>query len=537
MTKHFTRALLGASALGFAASASAQLANPYDLTGYEITGPGGCTIEGILSNDLNEALTNGTAADPGEALRAYTEGRDALTADFRGSRAFQAFQTFLQNRRAQRQTQVVFLEFNDAIPTFDFIQGGTVTVVPDYIFTDEDIDEIVGQLETTFALYNVEFVTEQPAQGDFSVIQIGFNDNNPIDLSQGILFGRADNIDFGNNDRNDTAFADGSFWQLLTFFDSSFGTQNLQNFLGLPEPLTPEEVLEVGRASVVNQSANTAAHELGHILGLRHHDSIGAPGDGLPSTGAILPEDFIPVLETDLNADETTDHVMASGASVGLPLENPPMFDRFFSERSANKLAFNERGVLFDEDRLPRFGTPFIPRIIRFIANPLQAGQNAGKRLLARNWAAEGAISELGEEDTYAFFLRSGQVFNAEIISSSDVTIEDDIWGKLTLSYANPRTRELEVVAENQTTFEGREPLLFDFTIPQTGFYRLTVTAPDSVPLGRDPETGEPNFVNLSDFQFDEENTFFDIFGQGDYELFAYTVEGKESRRRRFASR
>ena len=546
MKKLLTTLLAGAGMTAMAMPANAQLANPYDLSQYDITMEA-CTVEMGLMAEMQATLS---PADPGEALAAYSSGRRALVASPR----VQAFLDALRQRRNQRQRQLVYLEFNDADPTFNvFVNGAPFAggVFPDYIYTDEDKQVVLEQLETTYALYPIDFTLTQPAQGDFSTIEIGFNDNNPIDLAGGILFGRAENIDFGNDVRNDNAFADASFWQLLAELDANFGTQNLQRTLGLEEPLDAEGIEAVRQQAVVNQSANTAAHELGHILGLRHHDSFGAPGDGLPTArfpgtegpGGVPardPLEFIPTLETDQNAAETFDHVMASGASTGLDIADPVLFDRFFSERSAAKLFLNNRRFELQEGFISKF-FPFVGLRRSFIPNPLQTGENAGQRLLLQRRVINGAIDELGQEDDYLMFLREGQVFNAEIISTSDVTIEDDIFGKLTLTRVGWDGTE-EVLAENQLTFEGREPLLFDFTVPRSGLYQLTVSAPDSVPVGRDAE-GEPVFVNLSDFPLDPEDpegpTFFDEFGLGDYNVYANIVDGQRSRGRssRFAFR
>ena len=543
MTRLLSAVLATASSLAFATSAGAQLSNPYELSldDFKVEA---CTAEMGLASGLHGV----TADNFTEVVGEYVEARASLSGAFARSDAGQAFRQAIRDRRNQFKRQVVYLEFNDANPNFNVFQrdaeGNLVPfaggVFPDFIYSEEDKQEVLQRMRTDYAGFRINFTLTEPAQGDYSTIRIAANDDNPIVIGGGILFGVADNIDFGNDDRNDTAFADPSFWQLLAELDSNFGTQNLANFLGLEEPLTTQEEIDaVRRELIINQSANTGAHELGHILGLRHHDSIGKPGDGLPpartegGVPAIDPLDFIPAVEFDQNAVETFDHIMASGASVGINLLDSGVADRFFGEREAGKLWVNT----FRFERPEATFSPFFPfaflRPSR-IPNPLEMGVNAGKRLLLEQNVITGAISEFGEEDDYIFFLREGQVFNAETISSSDITIEDDIWAKLALSKINADGTE-EVVAENQVTFEGREPLIFDFTIPSTGFYTLTVSAPDSVPVGRD-ENGEPIFVNLSDFQLNEEQTFFDVFGTGDYDLYAYTVKGQERRRtRRFA--
>jgi len=85
------------------------------------------------------------------------------------------------------------------------------------------------------------------------------------------------------------------------------------------------------------QSANTGSHEVGHNLGLRHHDSI-AKGVILESDLAA-PAPGLVLIRTDVSGTGSTLRTMASGASVGKTLEESATLDSFFSERSAIKLA------------------------------------------------------------------------------------------------------------------------------------------------------------------------------------------------------
>src|SRR5206468_10204343 len=95
-------------------------------------------------------------------------------------------------------------------------------------------------------------------------------------------------------------------------------------------------------------SVTIGAHELGHLLGLRHGDAY----------GLIDPSAFLGITPTgerpthfDLSlAPETADHILQSPASVGTTL-----FDAagatYFGEREALKLAFNDGGVAINEQQ------------------------------------------------------------------------------------------------------------------------------------------------------------------------------------------
>lgn len=506
--------LLSAAAIGamtIGAPAMAQQ-NPADLTHMSIR-----ILNDECPSGTCDALNSATADEAGSLLTSYVEDRSNAAAQSAANASSNQDVDNGSNGRgiAQGQQnndpQVVYLAFGSADPTFNVFIGGQPFaggVFNDYIYTQEDRDFIQARMEADYEGFNIVFTQTEPSLGDYSTIRIGDNDANPIDLAGGILFGRADNIDFKNDDRRDGAFADASFWQLLAELDANFGTQNLANFLGLPGPLDAAGIEEFRQIAVVNQSANTSSHELGHILGLRHHDSFGAPGDGLPA--ARNPGEFIPLGETDQNAAETLSHVMASGASAGLALNSPPFVDRFFSERSAVKLAINERTREIDESSI-RNGKLDLKKVVG--VNPLEDGVNADGQLDIRAAIVLGNISELDEVDSYEIKGVEGEIFNAEIISNSDRNFADPIIAKLTLSLKQ-KDGSLVEVAANQRTFEGLEPLIFDFTLPATGNYVLQVSSPDLVPLSNG------QFVPLSAFGLTSLRT-------GDYDILAYVVEGK----------
>lgn len=418
--------------------------------------------------------------------------------------------------------QTVYLEFNPGAPTFTvpiiLLDERIIFVnLPDYLYSQADRDEIQARLEADYAPYNYEFTQTVPAN-DFTTLTFGENDNFNIIVFEvlpgrfafSILFGRASNIDFRNDDRADFAFIDGSFWTFLSLVFPGA----LEPFSGLSG--NPADVV---RTATVNQSANTGSHELGHIQGLRHADSFGAPGDGFPpardifSLPAVSPDDFTPISEIDQNAAETFLHIMASGASAGLDLTDSTTVDRFFSERSAVKLALNGRTREISEASVEG------GRLNLFNAvspNPVLSGQNAAGGLDIRAALVRGSISEVGETDRYVISGEQGRVFNAEIISLSDdseFTAADMIRAKLDL-FAIADDGSESLVASNVLTFEGEEPLIFDFELPATGDYALTVSAPDEITLN-DGSVESLTAMDQADLL------------TGLYDLHIYIVDGK----------
>jgi hypothetical protein len=87
--------------------------------------------------------------------------------------------------------------------------------------------------------------------------------------------------------------------------------------------------------NIVRASINLAAHELGHILGLRHYDSFGPPYGGMT---AGVADDFVPTYPGPTLATETTDHVMSLATSIGLSPGNLMDDEIHFGFREAIKL-------------------------------------------------------------------------------------------------------------------------------------------------------------------------------------------------------
>lgn len=396
-------------------------------------------------------------------------------------------------RPGRPSPQVVFLDFDaGGEPTFPvcFTDGTLFGVFEDHVYTQAERDEIQARIEADYAPFNFSFTQDEPLSGDFTTILFGQNDA-PLDCSEGsnisltptggisILFGMADGIDFLNEDKNDTAFADPSVWEFLAQLG---GADLFESLSGVSVADFGGDLTAALSFAVVNQSANTGAHEAGHIQGLRHQNSFGAPGEGIPDTGAILPTDFVPVFDGPVNASETVLHTMASGASVGLALEGSTITDRFFSERSAVRLAINEQGRIDTEAAAVRRRGFINLRNIR-TPNTIIEGQNEDARLAVRGLVVDGEISTEGEADSYFFIGRAGDFFNAEIIPVivTGETFEEGILGQVSIFLQNADGSET-LVATNARSFESLfDTEIFDAVLPETGKYRVEVSAPDVV--------------------------------------------------------
>jgi len=434
---------------------------------------------------------------------------------------------FLKDVRFQKTTQVVFLDFGSEDPTFTVSVNGnpfgsgslidgerTPGVYADFDYDREARAFILDSMRQDFAAFNFRFTDVEPRRGDYSTIRIGDNDANPIDLAGGILFGRADGIDHGNLNRNDNAFADASLWQFFAEFDATDGGNFLQRFSTTTPESTEEEIRAAGRMAAIQQSANTGAHELGHVLGLRHLDSFGGIGEGLPparSGGEFWPN------RPDLNrlAIETLDHLMASGASTGLSLAAPAAESRFLGERTANKLTFNERGRTYLESALKR-SRGFLPFSNSPVPNTIEEGVNARGRFKVRNVRVAGSLEERGEIDTYQLNLRRGDVFSAEGISWTDDTLsfpDETLAGMQISLFKVGRRGERELIELNQTTFESFDPMLLDVEIEESGRYELDITVPELLITN-----GGAGGFDLEGFPPNR------IFRTGKYQLWAYTI-------------
>lgn len=518
MIKKFTKnTLTTALSIAFAASFSfnASAQNTEELSSRLLAhinaNPATCQIDSdspIYKDEWAQALRSGTA---GALARVKAAKRNFFT--------------------GSRTPQVVVLDFEVGDPTFTVSGLGAPFdgTFNDHVYTQAEKDEVQRRMEADYEGFNFIFTQEVPEEGEFVFLQFNSNDDPGgatagVLPTGGILFGRADELDFGNDNLNTAAVIDASLWELLFQIDPTGGLLSANSGIVIDENTTAEEALSI---AIVNQSANTGAHELGHTLGLRHYEAFGAPGDGLPITGIPAPDAFFPTFPGAQLAAETLDHTMASGASSGIGLEDSANADRFLSERSLTKLAINERNRsrfprILQEDELGFRNFLFLSSLN--VPNTLDSGVNADRRLRVSNSVVEGRISELGEVDTYRIFVtRSNTVLNAEVISTVDI-IEDTMFPRVRVfkeGFDGTRT----LIGENDDEFESFDSFLHDLVLEEKGLYAIEVDAPETVQFDVTGD-GIDDTVPLIDFGADTE---LDL-RIGDYSLNLYTIRSSASR-------
>ena len=371
-------------------------------------------------------------------------------------------------------TRTVYLDFD------------TYELPGQHYYTQAERDAIQAQITADYSAFSYDFTQTQPQSGPYTTIV--FNDPTLVGLEGGV----ATEIDWRDLDISGTTTLTAYGLEVVP---PDSGGVNVNNFLGGPgEPAATS-------ADFIGLSATIAAHELGHLSGLEHADSFGPIGSGIYS--GVNPNLYNPAYPGPTDANETIDHIMASGASVNSTLEDA-LNDPFFGEREAIALSYGEDGSPTNEQIAPHYSMadaqPIALEPLTVPDTDLE-GVNADQVF---NVTAADVVGYLGETggasntDYYSFTAQAGTLISFQVMSVA-----------LTRNVAPPGTPATDynqgpfdtylvifnssgqVIEYNDNSFQDADSSIIDLTLPYTGtYYAMVTSSPNSVSL-KEPLTGD----------------------------------------------
>ena len=416
---------------------------------------------------------------------------------------------------ANGKLQVVLLDFDTAynqangVYNFDTFYA-TAGVTSLRAYTPAERQAILQTIETDYAPFMAHFnSTGQLTQGG---IYFTTNPSDPLLLAAGTNFITEffdQSVPAGGDEPTSPTgaiaspqFEPGGTSTDLDFRDADMmGTASIQVNGIVGEPLQPPDT----ETNWITLSAKIAAHELGHLLGLHHADSFGPIGDGtipLPA-GA----NYNPVYTGPIDANETFDHIITSGDSVGADRWND-LRDVFFGEREDVVLAFSFAAPATPSDpRTVAAATPslFVEQqqtptkpISQTSAQPLYPaplsvpntevyGRDAGATFETQAVDVQGSIGLVdgqAEQDYYSLTGNAGDVINVNVMSQGITRIDNlgpvGYIDPVVFLYKVNTDGKLIQVAYNDDVFAASangDASLVDVVLPTSGSYVIKVTS------------------------------------------------------------
>ena len=327
--------------------------------------------------------------------------------------------------------QAVFLDFDSG-------NDGAIN------YTTAMRSSIQSLMSDIYVDFGASFSLTSPGAGPFTTLT----------FNSGSVGGLAEGIDFRNLNKTDNAVV---------------------NVDGLGFSATDD---------IVGISANIAAHEFGHLMGLRHRDSFGPIGSG------VIPSQtnrFLPVYPGPTNADEFGDHVMSTpafGADVNRFLD--PVW---LSERSAIKLSMIDQGTLVNEAAGNNNDIANAQQVTMGkmdVANTIVTGDNAALGALfdVDNAIILGEITA-GDMDVFSFDGMTGDLFNFEVMSSALTRLTNTFDSTISIfDSAGVAVDYYGQDAFNDDEIETTDSVIIDLFLPSDGTYFVQVAGFNAAAAG-----------------------------------------------------
>ncbi|MCZ7648375.1 MAG: pre-peptidase C-terminal domain-containing protein [Planctomycetota bacterium] len=358
----------------------------------------------------------------------------------------------------------VFLDFTD----FETRLGELASDAGVDAFTAGEVtqlqDGIQTGMETVYAEFTVSFSQADPG-GTFETVRFGDTDPTPN------LLGIADGFpDYRNINGNDV------------------GHVFTANFFGSVNEFTGGEDREEQLRQLTVALYGTAAHELGHNLGLQHYDPYGSP---------LL-------RDPDDTGEAQNVHIMATGSTgLGEAARESP---RTLSRLSKVKLEFSNgltaAPQATTDEQVAGHGTPATAQALALADLPI-SGVRAANVL--------GAVAVADELDVYSFTAQAGQLITLNTMSDTqslnlpgyadpvDTVLSLFDTDGTTLLASNDDIRYDFTTIGTGTTYYNQDSLIVNFTAPATGTYYAQVAGFDSSETGNYEllvSVGDPSPVN-----------------------------------------
>ena len=319
-------------------------------------------------------------------------------------------------------------------------------------------NNIVSTMQTVYSGYSISFTTSNPG-GVFSTLD--FNQT----AGAGLL-GLADAIDFRNFVKNDVA---------------RVYTSNFDFFIEAGDPRATQI------AEISMSLAGTAAHELGHNLGLEHRDAFGLIG--MPPSNAT---------GGGLSGGIQNSSIMATGGTGLTETQRETL--RFLSDLSHVKLEFADAIVPttlpVTNEQAGAHGTAATAQALTF--SPLSiAASNYDLAAVVR-----GTISASLQSYYYRFDMQAGQLMTMQVIS--DAIFANSIDSVLQMFDTNGTTM---LVDNDDTSYDAAginpgaslystDSSIYNFQAATTGTYFLRLATFGGINTGSYEAIFATNLVN-----------------------------------------